>query len=410
MYSLKPSYALPAAGCLKSTILGVLAFFLWPVIAHADTGTIPLLFTPQENHQGVSTAKASTPVASNPGASTPGPIVLRTELLAIRPKEFYIAGLVDERADPSAVAWMLPPANSSNGTADKLIPVDLKGGGKEAIQDFMFRSLPRNKTLRPVIIRLKECRVIESAGEEGLVEGRVVVSIAFGLQGEEELIHLADYKGGLRYKRSASQHGLVEPALRRSLTAALEYLNTWMDREAPRHEKLALGVKVFITDHTLNVEDDTVFYASDRPLQWEDFRAKPRGNRYTASIFPSFAYQGDSEIVDGYVHLYLNMKVFMLKNSSWVKEGTKDAYGLNHEQRHFDIVKLVVERFKQKIGSLSLSPEDYDGVIAYHYIEAFREMNRLQEEYDHETRHGINRRAQENWNRRLELALKSFGE
>lgn len=359
-------------------------------------------------------AVAGTPVAGIPvdvnpmsvNDTNPGPIKLKGEPLAIKPTEFYIAGIVDERKDATAIAWLLP--SPKNTAASGLVPVDLQGGTKTALQEFVKKSLPANTSLRPVIIRLKECLITEEAGEKGIVEGKITVRMSFELQGEEGNVHLTDYKSGLKYRRSASQHGLVEPALRRALVSSLEYFNNWMDREAGENIKLARGVKVFFTDHIQNVEDDTVFYTPDRPLKWEDFKAMPRSAKYAALVFPSFAYKGDSEIVDGYVHLYLNMKVFVLKNSSWVKDAARDAYGLNHEQRHFDIVKLVVERFKQKIQSAELSPTDYDGVIGYMYIEAFREMNRLQDAYDSETRHGLNKPAQERWNKRIEEELKRF--
>jgi hypothetical protein len=36
-------------------------------------------------------------------------------------------------------------------------------------------------------------------------------------------------------------------------------------------------------------------------------------------------------------------------------------------------------------------------------------MNRLQEQYDGETRHGLDREAQERWNRRIDEELRAFG-
>ncbi len=99
----------------------------------------------------------------------------------------------------------------------------------------------------------------------------------------------------------------------------------------------------------------------------------------------------------------------MLKSSSWVREGARKAYGLNHEQRHFDIVKIVVERFKRKLLSMELAPDDYEGVLGYQYLEVYREMNRMQDEYDSETRHGINKTVQEKWNQRIDEELRDFG-
>lgn len=125
-------------------------------------------------------------------------------------------------------------------------------------------------------------------------------------------------------------------------------------------------------------------------------------------FFPSFSYEGRTEVKQGVLHLYLDMKVYMLQSSSWVKPGNKDAYCLNHEQKHFDIAKLVAERFKQKITPAILSVADYNSIIQYHFIESFREMNQLQEQYDTETQHGLNKQAQEQWNKRIAEELGSL--
>jgi hypothetical protein len=55
-------------------------------------------------------------------------------------------------------------------------------------------------------------------------------------------------------------------------------------------------------------------------------------------------------------------------------------------QRHFDLVNLVAERFKKKILPDTLTIEDCNSIIQYHFTESCREMNRLQEQCVHETR------------------------
>jgi hypothetical protein len=336
-------------------------------------------------------------------------LVLRAEKPLLTPKEFYIAGVVDERADKKAVAYLVP-VPTAGGSPAAARPVDLQGGGLAAVRQFIGQSLPQNTKLRPVIVRLKELKVTEKPGAAGRVAGTVAVVMAFELQREEETVPLLEYKGGARYERPASKNEVTAPALRQSLEEALRYLNTWMDREAKTNERLAKGIKVSFTDYTGSADQDTVFYSPKRPLSWNDFKANPTGaSRFSATVFPSFAYEGDSEVKDGIIHLNLTMKVYVLKSSSWVKEGAKDPYGLNHEQRHFDIVKLVAERFKQKIKPNDLSVADYNSNIQYHFIESYREMNQLQDQYDGETQHGINKVAQEQWNQRLEKELKEFG-
>ena len=42
------------------------------------------------------------------------------------------------------------------------------------------------------------------------------------------------------------------------------------------------------------------FYHSERKLDWDDFKARPHfGSDYAASIFTSFAWEGDPVVEDG---------------------------------------------------------------------------------------------------------------
>lgn len=336
------------------------------------------------------------------------PIALKAEALPFIPKEFYIAGVTDARHNKKAVAWLIPVAKSTAQAAET-VPVDLKGGAINAIEHFIKQSLPANSELRPVVIKLTECRVTEKILDDKSVEGTVVVSMDFSIAGEEENKYLTDYKGSTRYIRSSAQHTIVEQALRQSLAGSLRYLNNWMNQEAPHNIKLAKGLKISFTDFTQSTGDDTVFYDPSRPITWDDFLGRPGKSNFEASIFPNFGYKNNSRVSDGYLNLDITFRVYMLKNISWVKGGTRDAYALNHEQRHFDIVKIITERFKQKILMKGLSMEDYDGELGYLYLETYREMNKLQEQYDRETNHGINSAAQESWNKKISLELKSYG-
>ncbi len=337
-------------------------------------------------------------------------IALAPTPLPFIPKEFYIADVTDEREDRTAIGYLLLPISSTSQPV-VTYPVNLKGGAATAIRQFIRQSLARDQTLRPIVVRIKECLITEAPGANGRVEGRVVLTLSFDLRLDTETVQLAEYhRGGARYNRPANSrsHVAVEKAFRQSMVGALRYLDTWMNEETAGNLLLAKGIKVSFTDFTQNVEKDTVYYASDRPLTWNDFREKPRLDRYAASVFPSFAYESRSEVVDGILHIHLTIKVYIIPDYSWVKDHAKDAYSLNHEQRHFDIAKLVAEQFKQKIRTDSLMVEDFDSVIQWQYIDSYREMNHLQKQYDQETGHGTNQAAQQRWNRRIDEALRSY--
>ncbi|GAB3195061.1 hypothetical protein GCM10027293_04670 [Pontibacter aydingkolensis] len=346
--------------------------------------------------------------AAGPPVASTEPIILKEKPLPIAPKEFFIANVIDERQNKKAIAYLFPaPVGAAMPT--KAVPVDLKGGTQVALQQYLRKNLPHNTKLRPVVMHLKELNVTESAPAKGRVEGRVVSHVMFSYLRDGEEVPLMDHQGGIKYNRPASQQDVVEPSIRQVITESLRYFDGWMNQEANRSELLAKSLKVSFTDYTTDRKDDTVFYTLSRPLKWMDFLANPtKESRYAAAVYPGFAYEGRNEVKNGVIHLNLTMKVFVVKSASWAKAAARDAYTLNHEQRHFDIVKLVAERFKQKLHPDSLTIGDYNSIMQYKYIESFREMNRLQEQYDRETAHGTKQLEQARWNQKIDDELRAF--
>ncbi|SNC76149.1 hypothetical protein SAMN06265337_3239 [Hymenobacter gelipurpurascens] len=338
------------------------------------------------------------------------PLVLLPVKLPFTPTQFYVATIRDERPDRSAVAWLLPAPTKPGAPLLAARPVDLQGGGLASIQGFVRQSLPQNPALRPIAIRLRECRVQETPAPNGAVEGRITLVLAYDYQAPERTIFLTEYRGGARYVRAATDRTPVEPALRQALASSLTYLNTWLNKAAPTDVRLATAVRPTFRYETRRTESDTVFYDPARPLTWADFTGQPRPKgRFAASVFPGFAYQGRPRVRNGVVELELILSVFTVRSSSWVAPGQQTAYNLNHEQRHFDLVRLVAERFRRKATPDSLTVEDYNSILQLQYLKSFTEMNHLQDQYDAETHGGLDVAAQERWNRRIEDDLRKYG-
>ena len=338
----------------------------------------------------------------------PVEIVLRDERLQVTPKEFYIADVVDARESRNGIGWLVPVISTKkNG----LYPIDLHGGGLIAIKQFISHSLQQNVRLRPVIIKLKKVNVAESDIAGGKVEGKVHVVMSFGLeQPGNDTLELVGYNGKANYIRSVATAQDVEPMLRHVIANGLVYLNTWMDQQAGKNIKLAKKVKVYFTDYhdSSGVEGDSVYYNTRRPLNWNDFQSKVYSSRYDAEVFPVIGYDEHADISNGIINLRLEMKVCLPKSACWVKSGSRNDYALNHEQRHFDIVKIIAERFKLKILQEQLPVNNFDGPLNVDYLEAIREMNRMQKQYDSETVHGTDPSAQEEWNNKIDNELIGF--
>lgn len=336
------------------------------------------------------------------------PIRLRSESLPFTPKEFYIATVTDQRPEHGPVARLALVLNQATQ------PVDLEGGVSTSFKQFINQGLKQNKSLRPIAMRIRQCRVSEMANGQR-VSGQFTFSVAFELLGKDDSdnetsTRLTEYRGSATYTRPLGQTAVIESTIRQTLAASLRSLNEYMNRESGRNEKLAKSLKINFLDDTRITNDDTVHYNPARKLVWADFKAEPRrGSHYAAEVFTSFAYEGKSTVKDGVIILNLSAKAYMLKESSWGRPDARNAYALNHEQRHFDIVKIIAERFKRKIQTEIHSLEDYNSQMQYEFIESFREMHRLQTQYDDETNHSLNQAAQERWNQKIDAELRSFG-
>jgi len=332
-------------------------------------------------------------------------IILTDERVPITPKEFYIKDAFDERTDKSPIASLLP-----TGLNPKPYTVDIKGGTLPGIKQFINTNLLKNKELRPVIIGLKKISIKETALPNNLVEGRIVLTFSFYLdKGEDEKVHLADYSGTAVYNRDAVQTQNISPTLQRVLVNGLVYVNTWISQQAETNIKLAHGVKITFSDYEEKPEGDSIYYSVKRLLTWADFQSKIPTSKYSAEVFPTIGYDQHAEIVKGIVNLRLTIKTCLPKSACWAKDDSRSDYTLNHEQRHFDIVKIVSEHFKQKLAASKLNVDNYEGTVNMEYLDTYREMNIMQKQYDDETRHGTDTAEQGKWNLRIDKELKALG-
>lgn len=334
------------------------------------------------------------------------PVVLSPIVSTVK-KSFFVFKLIDNRTEKSTVAKIYPVKNSNQKL--NFQTADFKGFNFEDIQKLILKSFPQNKNLTPIVVHLQECKITESLTSLDRVEGKVTLSLSFDLLQDEDLVHLSNYHLDTKYVRMQNQSVLYSKLLQDSFESAFNYLNNWINSEAEYNPILAKNVKVFFKVHHEKAEGDTIYYAVNRALTWNDFQEKPRNSKYAAMVFPSFGFDEHPQVINGEICVQLDMKVYLPKSACWVKSGYQDAYTLNHEQRHFDITAIIAKRFEQKIAALHLPVNNYDGPINVTFYDFFREMDHLQKQYDDETQHGINSVLQEQWNKRIDQELIELG-
>ena len=335
-------------------------------------------------------------------------IVLKPQKISFVPKEYFFKEFIDSRKDKGSVGTIII-AGGEPGQKQISSSISLKGGTVNAIENLIKNSLTADPGLRAVIFNLKDLKISEEITTGGMIKGRVQIVISFEILRNNQPIKLIEYKGGSGYIRSANNLTVTGPVLVKNILNGLQYFNTWINREAATNEKLAEKVIVSFSEFKVGSNIDTLFYSISRLLAWKDFKSKPDvSSRFAAEIFTFFSFEEKSEIENSVLNVGLRLKIYVVKGFSWVKDFARNSHTLNHEQRHFDMVKIAAERFKKKISSESLTVDNYQGILSVEYLESLREMNRLQEQYDDETKHGTNLAVQNKWDRKIEEELRSY--
>ncbi|MFD2201201.1 DUF922 domain-containing protein [Shivajiella indica] len=284
--------------------------------------------------------------------------------------------------------------------------VTFKGNLDQLALHFFKNSIqPSKYEPQAIQVRIYELNLSEKlSSNKNIYEGEIQLIMGFFKIGSNEPVQLIDYSGSVNYRRSTNRMDMIENVVNRVFGAGLDYFNTWMNMQVGSNRHLATSVRLEINDEPKASNEDTVYYDPKRPLQWNDFSDRPNPkSRFNASIFASFSIQGRSLMESGSIVQTIELDVYMLPGQSWVRS-TSD-YALNHEQKHFDVARIVADRLVSKLKSIELNPDWYEATINDAYFDAYREMNRLQEIYDKETGHGTDKIAQEKWNRMIDEAL-----
>lgn len=177
---------------------------------------------------------------------------------------------------------------------------------------------------------------------------------------------------------------------------------TWWKNNWDKDPHLIQEVRVeFLPDYFPKKLDlDTLFYGQKK-LDWSDFVAKPYpGSRFAAQIFSNFEYHAAPRIERGILFLPIQVKVYMLRSSSWKKENLPDR-ALDHESTHFNITQKAANLFKEQILQKKLRPLWYESELQWWFLDAYRWMNSTQKSYDNDTQHGIQVAEQEIWNNKF---------
>jgi hypothetical protein len=154
---------------------------------------------------------------------------------------------------------------------------------------------------------------------------------------------------------------------------------------------------------------DTIYYNPQQKLTWKEFQGNPDRKSVAAAITASgFGFVMSMNSRGGRSTLVITVNCFFSKKSSWVKSGQKSDYALLHEQHHFDITYIAACGFVKKLKATTFTLQNYQELLEKLNTETYSEMEKMQNDYDGQTKNGQLEVLQEAWNKHIDKQLAAL--
>lgn len=160
-------------------------------------------------------------------------------------------------------------------------------------------------------------------------------------------------------------------------------------------------------------QNDTLLWATNAKLTWDDFHAKPPTNSSFAAFTYTIVNMEYSVVIEGEsLKPKFNISAAFNRRKSWVqkKPEAQTMHILKHEQGHFDIAELTARKLRKRLKSDTYNRRNYREQINSTYQTCIEEGEKLQALYDEETQHGLEKKRQAEWLKRIALELNDHAQ
>lgn len=142
---------------------------------------------------------------------------------------------------------------------------------------------------------------------------------------------------------------------------------------------------------------------ASRKLTWADYKASPDPNSDAAA---STTTSLSIEYNIGSSGFSYKIKSRFSKTRSWVLH--KTDYILSHEQGHFDLAEVFARKLHKQMSEYVFNKKTYQIDLDKIYKTITEEKTKMQDDYDRETRHSINKEKQADWLKKIAALLKEY--
>ena len=150
-------------------------------------------------------------------------------------------------------------------------------------------------------------------------------------------------------------------------------------------------------------DEELMEWNAAHKLTWSDYKANPNpGSDAAASTTTYLAI--DYNISS--TNFSYKIQSLFSKTRSWGLH--KTPYILSHEQGHFDIAEVFARKLHKEMSEYKFNKKTYQKDLQKIYNEVTGEKEDVQNEYDRETRHSINKEKQAEWLKKIAKMLEEY--
>ncbi|MEO5947736.1 MAG: DUF922 domain-containing protein [Chitinophagaceae bacterium] len=150
-------------------------------------------------------------------------------------------------------------------------------------------------------------------------------------------------------------------------------------------------------------KEELIKWDDNKRLNWADYKGKPDDSSDAAASTSTYL------VID--YSIWQNTMTYKIqsmfsKTRSWGLH--KTDYILSHEQGHFDIAEVFARKLHKKMSEYKFNKRTYQKSLGNIYDEVVEEKTEMQNDYDRETRHSINKVKQAQWLRKIKKLLEEY--
>jgi len=155
-------------------------------------------------------------------------------------------------------------------------------------------------------------------------------------------------------------------------------------------------------------QDELIWHEGER-LRWSDFSGEAdTASRFSANTSFNIQCFHNIKCENGSMKVTMRIIAVFFHSKSWVQKNQENSDLLKHEQTHFDIAEIAARNLRKKIFESHFSKSKLDANIKSLVDITFHDVMEMQNKYDKESEHYMNKEGQAQWNEYVEKELKNM--